>query len=537
MFVVARRGSRDAQARRADETLDPVGAEEGAPAGTVAPQGPCEREPAPPAVGGRPALRRSLPASLSAASRWDVDAPNCGTDGAGGVAGRIEGVTRAARSDRLPSSIGSRVVALRRSAASVLDRPLTSLHLVVGVLAALTGLGLVMVLSASAVDSYTQTGNPYAVFERQVVYCAVGLVLSGAAMRVPARRLRAWSPWLVVVSLALLVAVLVPGLGSSVAGAQKWFVVGGISLQPSEPAKLALVLWGAHVLAVRRRSLHQWRVALLPLVPVALLLAALVVVQPDLGSAICVIVVLFALLWFAGVPAGLLALLGAGTVASVLLLATSASYRMTRLTSFLSPDAADPLGPGYQAREALFSLADGGVLGAGLGQGAAQWSYLPNASNDFIFAIVGEELGFVGAATVLGLFALLAYTGLRIAARTTDPWTRNVVATLTAWLVAQAAINVGYVLGLVPVTGITLPLISSGGSSVVVTMLALGIMAAAAREEPEARAALAARPNAGRPRKAPPHLVTRRPAACSPTRARAPGRVGRARRPGRQELP
>ena len=401
------------------------------------------------------------------------------------------------RAPRRPSPIAPRVVASRRVLGSVLDRPLTSFHLVVGLLAVLSGLGLVMVLASSSVDSFTRTGNPYGTFEHQLVYCLVGLGLFGVALTVPPRRLRAWSPWLVVGSLVALLAVLVPGLGSSVAGAQKWFVVGGVSLQPSEPAKLALVLWGAHVLVARGRSLHRWRSALLPLVPVALVVAALVVVQPDLGSAICIVIVLFALLWFAGVPTRLIGLLGAGAMGSVALLAVSASYRMARLTSFLSPDAGDPLGPGYQEREAMFSLADGGLLGAGLGQGSAQWSYLPNASNDFVFAVVGEQLGFVGATAVLGLFGVLAYTGLRIAARTADPWTRIVVATLTVWLVAQAAINVGYVLGLLPVTGITLPLVSSGGSSVVVTMGSLGLLAAAARDEPEARVALASRPARG----------------------------------------
>jgi cell division protein FtsW len=374
---------------------------------------------------------------------------------------------------------------------SLSERPLTSWHLILGITGVLTGLGVTMVLSASSIDSLTRTGNPYTVFEHQLVYCAVGAVAFAVFLRLPPQRLRTWSPWLLLVSLVGLGAVLVPGLGSSVAGAQKWFVLGGVSLQPSEPAKVALVLWGAHILSARRRVLHQWRRALLPVVPVALLVAGLVVLQPDLGSAICVVIILFALLLFAGVPARLLALLGAGALGSVVLLAVSASYRMQRLTSFLSPDTADPLGPGYQTRQALYSLADGGLLGAGLGQGTAQWSYLPNASNDFIFAIIGEQLGFVGAAAVLALFGLLAYTGIRIAARRADdPWTALVVATLTVWLVTQAAINIGYVLGLLPVTGITLPLISSGGSSVVVTMAALGIMASAARGEPAARASL-----------------------------------------------
>jgi cell division protein FtsW len=160
--------------------------------------------------------------------------------------------------------------------------------------------------------------------------------------------------------------------------------------------------------------------------------------------------------------------------------------------TFLSPDTSDPLGAAFQARQALFSLADGGLFGVGLGQGSAKWSYLPNAHNDFIYAIIGEELGMVGAIAVLVLFGLLAYVGLRIAARNTDPWLKLVVATLTTWMVAQAVINIGYVVGLLPVTGIQLPLVSSGGSALVTMMFVGGVLANAARHEPEAIAALRA---------------------------------------------
>jgi cell division protein FtsW len=377
--------------------------------------------------------------------------------------------------------------------AATLRRPLASWYLVVGLTVVLAGLGLVMVLSASSIDALRSTGSPYGVFLHQLVYCAVGGVAFVLVGRIPVRRFRTASPWLHGLSLLGLAAVLVPGLGSAVAGAQKWFVVAGLSLQPSEPAKLTLVLWGAHVLLARRGppvGRRGWQ-ALLPVVPVALLTAGLVVVEPDLGSALGIVVVLFALLWFAGVPGRLLGLLGAGALGAVGVLAVTASYRLERLTSFLGNGGDDSLGAGYQSQQALYSLADGGLLGDGLGQGAAQWSYLPNASNDFVFAILGEELGLVGSVAVLGLFALLGWVGLRIAARTVDPWNRVVVATLTVWLVAQAVINVGYVLGLLPVTGITLPLISAGGSSVIVSMISLGLLAAAARDEPEARVALA----------------------------------------------
>jgi cell division protein FtsW len=216
----------------------------------------------------------------------------------------------------------------------------------------------------------------------------------------------------------------------------------------------------------------------------------LLVLQPDLGMTVSMGMVMIALLFFAGAPMRLLAALTVTGLAAAVVLGLTAGYRQARITAFLSPSTVDPQGPGYQATQALYSLADGGLFGVGLGQGRAKWSYLPNAHNDFIFAIIGEELGFLGAAAVLALFATLAYTGLRIAARSADPWLRIVVATSTAWLVGQAAINIGYVVGLLPVTGLQLPLISSGGTSLVVTMFVFGVLANAARHEPEAVAAL-----------------------------------------------
>ncbi|HEY0640756.1 MAG TPA: putative lipid II flippase FtsW [Pseudonocardiaceae bacterium] len=371
-------------------------------------------------------------------------------------------------------------------------RPLTSFHLVLAVFGLLTAFGLVMVLSASSVQSFAEDGSSFVVFHRQLVYCVVGLVLFWLGLRMPLSVLRRLSLAGLMVCLALLVAVLTP-LGSEINGAQSWFTLGGIgSFQPSELAKVALALWGAHVLVVKRQVLHRWRHLLFPVVPVALLMFALVMLQPDLGTTITMAIVVLALLWFAGAPLALFAVAAGGAVAGALALAGLADYRSDRLDAFLNPDAADPRGIGYQANQATFSLADGGWFGAGLGQGRSKWMYLPNAHNDFIFAIIGEELGLVGCLVVLALFATLAYVGMRIAARNTDPWNRLLAATLTTWLVGQAAINIGYVVGLLPVTGIPLPLISSGGTSLVVTMLVFGLLANLARHEPQAVSALQA---------------------------------------------
>ncbi|SHK85570.1 cell division-specific peptidoglycan biosynthesis regulator FtsW [Pseudonocardia thermophila] len=368
-----------------------------------------------------------------------------------------------------------------------LRRPLTSLHLVLGIFAILTLVGLVMVLSASSVEAYTVNGSSYSVFVKQLAFCVPGLALFWLGLRVPPRTLRSWAPALLVISVLLLVAVLVVGVERN--GSKAWFGFGSFTFQPSEGAKVALTLWGAHVLAARRAVMHRWKYALSPVVPVTVVILTLLVLQPDLGMTISMGIVLIALLFYAGAPKRLLAVLIAGATVGALALAFSASYRLARITAFFSDDTEEALRSRYQINQSLYSLADGGLFGVGLGQGRAKY-YLPQAHNDFIFAVIGGELGFVGAFCVVALYALLAYTGFRIAARNTDPWLKLVVATCTTWLVAQAAINICYVVGLLPVTGLQLPLISSGGTSLIVTMFVFGVLANAARHEPEAIAAL-----------------------------------------------
>jgi cell division protein FtsW len=382
-------------------------------------------------------------------------------------------------------------LAVGRTAAALgqwLRRPLTSLHLVLGVFGLLTLFGLVMVLSASSVESLTADGSSYSVFTRQLMFCGPGLLMFWLGLRISPRRLRSLAPAALIVGALALVAVLF--VGETRNGSRAWFALGAFSVQPSEAVKVALTLWGAHVLVARKAVMHRWKYALSPVVPVTVVLLTLLVLQPDLGMTISLGVVLVALLYFGGAPMRLILALSSGAAAGAVALALTAEYRMSRITAFLHPENADPQAAGFQAQQALYSLADGGLFGQGLGQGRAKWSYLPNAHNDFIFAIVAEELGFIGAFAVLALFATLAYTGFRIAARSADPWLRLVVATSTTWLVTQAAINIGYVVGLLPVTGLQLPLISSGGTSLVVTMFVFGVLANAARHEPEAIAAL-----------------------------------------------
>ena len=390
------------------------------------------------------------------------------------------GVERPARRTR-------RVTGLRQGLTAWLGRPLASFHLLLAVFGLLAVIGLVMVLSASAVQDAQKT--TLSSFGKPMLLDTLGLIGFYLGLRVPMRWLRQISPTLLLIAAGLLALVLTP-LGSGANGREhSWFTLGPLSFQPVELAKVALALWGAHVLVTKRALLSQYRHLLVPLVPVSMVLFALIMLQPDLGSTVSLGIVLLALLWYVGAPMRLFAVVLGSAVAAVIVVSIGSGYRNTRLTGFLNPGA-DPQGTGAQALQALYALADGGLFGRGLGQGPSKFNYLPNVQNDFIFALIGEELGFIGALVVLGLFGMLAVVGLRIATRNTDPWIRLVAASLTAWVVGQAAINIGYVIGLLPVTGITLPLISAGGTSIVVTMMAFGILANCARNEPDAVAAL-----------------------------------------------
>ncbi len=422
-----------------------------------------------------------------------------------------------------------------------LARPMTSFHLVVSVAALLTSLGLIMVLSASGVRSYDADGSPWTIFARQVMWAGVGLFACWFALRLPVRFIRRMAFPAFAVTIVMLVLVLIPGIGQVANGTRGWFVVGGLSMQPSELTKIAFVIWGAHLLAARRMERASLREMLIPLIPAAVIALALIVSQPDLGQTVSLGIILLALLWFAGLPLKVFVSSLLATVSAAAVLAVSAGYRSSRVQSWLDPSA-DAQGAGYQARQAKFALANGGVFGDGLGQGTAKYNYLPNAHNDFIFAIIGEELGFIGAFGLLCLFGLFAYTGMRIAKRSADPFLRLLTATATAWVIGQVFINVGYVIGLLPVTGIQLPLISAGGTSTATTLFMIGLMANAARHEPDAVAALRAgrEDRMNRLLRLPlpePYLPSRvealrdrlrtRPGAPKPARAAGPGRAAK----------
>jgi cell division protein FtsW len=368
---------------------------------------------------------------------------------------------------------------------------MTSFHLIIAVVALLTTLGLIMVLSASGVRSYDDDGSAWLIFGKQVLWTVIGLIACYLALRMPVQFLRRIAFSGFALTIVLLVLVLIPGIGTISNGSSGWFVIHGFSMQPSELAKIAFAIWGAHLLAARRMERATLREMLIPLVPAAVIALALIVAQPDLGQTVSLGIILLALLWYAGLPLRVFCSSLLAIVVAAAVLAISEGYRSDRVQSWLDP-AADSQGSGYQAKQAKFALANGGIFGDGLGQGAAKWNYLPNAHNDFIFAIIGEELGFVGAFGLLALFGLFGYTGMRIARRSADPFLRLLTATTTMWIIGQSFINVGYVIGLLPVTGIQLPLISAGGTSTATTLLMVGVIANAARHEPEAVAALRA---------------------------------------------
>lgn len=353
------------------------------------------------------------------------------------------------------------------------------------VTALLVLIGLVMSFSASVVDA-AEAGDPFGVFRRQLLWAAIGLPAYLVAARVDHRVWRTLAWPLLLIALAGLVLVVVPGVGETRHGSTRWLSLGPLSVQPSELAKLATLLWLADVLERKRPRdgrLHPAKHLMVPAVPLLFLVALLVLMQPDLGTTILLAMIVAAVLWVEGLPARHVAISLLGALAAIAVLAVTATYRLARLTGWLHPEA-DPLGDGYQLLQARFALGEGGLLGLGLGSSRGKWQFIPNPDTDFIFAIIGEELGLFGATVVLALFGVLLYRGLTVAYRAGQGFARTVAFAITAWLVGQALVNVGTVTGLLPITGVTLPLVSVGGSSLVSSLVALGILTSISRALP-----------------------------------------------------
>jgi cell division protein FtsW len=377
----------------------------------------------------------------------------------------------------------------RRARPTVVTR---SAVLVVAPTIVLLMLGLVMILSSSSASALDRYGSAFFFLKRQVLWAAVGIAVAVFVSRVDYHHWRKAGWAMLVVAIGGLLLVLHPAIGVRVSGSSRWIGFGSFRFQPSELAKLALLLTAADVITRKQGHLGTLRELVLPLGIIAVGVMGLVVVQPDLGTSLVLGMIMFVLLFAGSVPLRLLGGIGAAGAMSVFALAMSAGYRKERLLGFLDPFG-DRLNSGYQAVQSMIALGSGGLAGVGLGASRQKWMYVPNAHTDFIFAIIGEEMGLVGTLAVVGVFVLLAYAGIRVARRAADSFGRLVATGVTAWIVGQAIINMGAVTGMLPITGVPLPLVSFGGSALVFTLAGIGILANIAQQEvwPPARATAA----------------------------------------------
>jgi cell division protein FtsW len=354
-----------------------------------------------------------------------------------------------------------------------------AIGLLVGVLCVF---GLVMVGSASPLISISLYGSPWAIFIRQAMYMGVGIAALLICSRVDYRKWRAIRGPLVGGTLVLLVVVLVPHLGVSAGGSSRWIGFGMLQLQPSELMKLALAVFAADLLARRADRTSDPKMVIVPVLAMLAISGVLILKQPDMGTALVLSCIAFGILFLGGVPMGpILKILGSFTALAIVV-GLADPYRRDRILSYLNPGA-NKSGTGYQVWQSLIGLGTGHLFGLGLGGGREKYGTLPNAHTDFIFSVVGEELGLVGAVLLLGLFFALAWFGLRAATRAPDRFGSLLAVGITTWVTSQAIINIGAVVGVLPVTGIPLPFISFGGSSLIITMAAVGILVNIARHE------------------------------------------------------
>lgn len=407
------------------------------------------------------------------------------------VAGPRVGAAPVSADSARELAAGLRVSAGRLRA--LLSRPLTSYYLVLGCALLLLTVGLMMVLSTSTAFALDNGLPPYSMFIKQCLGAAGGVVVMFLLARARPKLFRALAYPMLATSLVGLMAVL--AIGVNIYGATRWIDIAGLQVQPSEFAKLALVVWGADLLARKEKFglLADSRQLLIPLLPVTAIFALLVMLGDDLGTTFLMLIIFLALLWVIGTPGRLLAGMFGLMTFVVLMLIVVQPWRLDRISGFLAamhPNCQTPAC--YQLIQGKDALGSGGLFGVGSGASRAKWGYVPNSWTDSIFAILGEELGLVGTLSVILLYGGLSYAGLRIARRVTDTFSRLAAGAITVWLIAQALVNIGAVLGLLPLTGVPLPLISYGDSSLVTTMAALGMLMAFARTEPGAAQALAA---------------------------------------------
>ncbi len=341
-------------------------------------------------------------------------------------------------------------------------------------------LGLVMVLSASSISALRQGSSGWVYFGRQALWASLGVVALLIAYRLPHRALRALVVPGLLVAFGLNVAVAIPRVGVQVNGARAWFDLGPFGFQPSEVLKLVLLVYAADLLARRADRMDDLRATFRPLMIMLALAASVVLVQGDLGSAIVLVTIVLAVAFIGGTPLAPLSAAGLSLGVAGLAFVTSVPRRRERWLSFLDL-AAHRQSSGFQVWQSLIGIASGGVAGTGLGAGRAKWGYLPEAHSDFIFAVIAEELGLIGVVGVIGLFLVILYLGVNTSLRAADRFSQLLAGGITAWIAVQAIINIGGVTGMLPVTGLTLPFLSFGGTSLLVSMTAAGLLLGCAR--------------------------------------------------------
>jgi cell division protein FtsW len=379
---------------------------------------------------------------------------------------------------------GSRLSGLtaRISLGRAMQAESSNYFLLLGITLFMVVFGLVMVLSSSSVESHNDSDNFFARFWSQGAYALIGLPLMFLVSKLPARF---WKKtiWLILGGACLLqVLVLLTPLGMEIGGNRNWLKIGSLTVQPSEGIKLALVVWLGIVLARKKDVLDQWKHVAVPVVPIGGGAILLVTLGGDLGTTVIMAGFVLGALFFAGVRLRYLAagMLGVAVVAFIVVM--SSASRLGRIAALFGGTSAANPDVDWQINNGFYALASGGVFGVGLGNSHSKWSWLPAADTDFIFAIIGEELGLIGAVVVLVLFVLLAIVFLRIIHASNDPFARVTTAAIMVWLIGQAFVNIAVVLGVIPVLGVPLPLISAGGTAMISSMTAIGIVLSFARE-------------------------------------------------------
>ncbi len=347
--------------------------------------------------------------------------------------------------------------------------------ILLGAVLLLVGFGLVMVYSASAITAQDKMGDSFHFLKRQATAAGIGLFAMVVAMKLGYRRMARLAYPLLLVSIVLLVLVLIPGLGTTAGGAKRWLRFPGVSLQPAEVAKLSWVVYLSYSLAKKREKVQSFSIGFLPHLGIAALLVGLCMLEPDFGSSVALLVLMFVMLFAAG--AKLSYLIGSVLLAIPFAYTAIASspYRMKRITAFLDPWA-NRQGSGYQVAESLMSIGSGGMTGLGLGDGRQKLFFLPEAHTDFIFSIIGEELGLIGVGLLICLYGVIVWRGLKAALAAPEPFGTYLGLGITSLIAFQAVVNMSVAMGLVPTKGLTLPFISYGGSSLIVLMGAAGLL-------------------------------------------------------------